>query len=89
MIYTDKMMLNGFEHYGMDRDKIDVGGQVGIHVLFYDADHLIITIYFLNQGKAVLLNNRRFENMEQYRELRDDFLDRYTECLQGVAKAKH
>ena len=29
MIFEDKTMLNGFEHYGIDRDKIDVGDQVG------------------------------------------------------------
>lgn len=88
MIFEDKTMLNGFEHYGMDRDKIDVGDQVGIHVLFYDSDHLVVTIYFLNQSKAVFLNNRRYENIKQYRELRDAFLHSYSECLKGVADSK-
>src|SRR3989442_592437 len=32
-LYADKALLNGFEHYGIDRDKIDVGGTIGIHVL--------------------------------------------------------
>ena len=89
MIFEDKTMLNGFEHYGMDRDKIDVGDQVGIHVLFYDPAQLVVTIYFLNQSKAVFLNNRRYEDIKQYRELRDDFLNSYSECLKGVADAKH
>ena len=83
MIFTDKVQLNGFEHYGLDRDKIDVGGQVGTHVLFYDPGHLVVTIYFLNQSKAVFLNNRRFETIEQYRELRDSFLNSYSECLKS------
>src|SRR3981081_1149810 len=30
IVYSDKTMLNGFEHYGTDRDKIDVGGTLGI-----------------------------------------------------------
>jgi hypothetical protein len=88
MIFEDKTMLNGFEHYGMDRDKIDVGDQVGIHVLFYDPAHLVVTVYFLNQSKAVFLNNRRYEDIKQYRELRDDFLNSYSECLKRVADLK-
>jgi hypothetical protein len=89
MLFTDKTLLNGFEHYGMDRDKIDVGGQVAIHVLFYDPAHLVVTIYFLNQSKAVFLNNRRFETIKQFRELRDEFLNPYSECLKRVADAQH
>lgn len=79
--YHDKQVLNGFEHYGIDRDVIDVGGQVGIDVLFDDRKHLIITIYFLNQEKK----NRRFNNLEEYVALQADFLNRYTECLSVVA----
>jgi len=79
--YHDKQVLNGFEHYGIDRDVIDVGGQVGIHVLFDNAKHLIITIYLLNQEKR----NRRFNNLEEYFALKADFLNRYTECLSVVA----
>lgn len=89
MIFTDKTILNGFEHYGMDRDKIDVGGQVAIHVLFYDPAHLVVKIYFLNQSKAVFLNNRRFETIKQFRELRDEFLNSYSECLKRVADTQH
>ena len=88
MIFADKSLLNGFEHYGMDRDKIDVGGQVGTHVLFYDPAYLVMTIYFLNQSKAISLNKRRFENIGEYRELRDNFLNRYSECLKLVADAQ-
>ena len=85
MIFSDKVTLNGFEHYGLDRDKIDVGGQVGIHVLFYDPKQLVITIYFLNQSKAVFANKRRFESIKDYQELRDDFLNSYSECLKKAA----
>jgi hypothetical protein len=85
IVFTDKMLLNGFEDYGIDRDKIDVGGQVGTHVLFDHQNHLVVTIYFLNQSKAVIGNNRRFETIKQYRELRDDFLNSYSQCLRRVA----
>ena len=89
MIFTDRKILNGFEHYGIDRDKIDVGGQVATHVLFYDPAHLVVTIYFLNQSKAVFLNKRRFETIEQFHELRDEFLNSYSKCLKRVADAQH
>ena len=90
MIFDDKKMLNDFEHYGIDRDKIDVGAQVGVHILFYDPANLVVTIYFLNQSKAAFFNNRRYEDIKQYRELRDDFLNSYSECLKRVGgEAKH
>jgi hypothetical protein len=85
MIFTDKTALNGFEHYGLDRDKIDIGGVMGTHLLFYDSDHLVVTINFLNQSKAIFLNNRRFETIEEYGEIRDKFLNSYSPCLKTVA----
>ena len=94
IISSDKSMLNGFEHYALDRDKIDVGGTLGIHVLFYDAKNLIITIYLLNQedkttGSLFWRNGkRRFNNLAEYQTLKDDFLNRYSECLKGVAETQ-
>ena len=85
IIFSDKTTLNGFEHYGVDRDKIDIGGTIGTHVLFYDSDQLVVTIYFLNQSKAALFNKRRFETIEEYGELRDKFLNSYSQCLKTVA----
>lgn len=87
MIFSDRTSLNGFEHYGLDRDKIDVGGVMGTHVLFYGSNQLVVTIYFLNQSKAIFLNNRRFETVEQYGELRDQFLNSYSQCLKSIADA--
>ena len=89
MPFSDRTLINGLEHYGIDRDKIDIGGQVGIHVLFYDPAHLVVTVYFLNQSKASFANNRRFETIQQYQELRDDFLSHYSECLKRVAETQH
>jgi hypothetical protein len=85
---TDKTLLNGFEHYGIDRDKLDVGDTVGTHVLFYDPKQLVITIYFLNQSKAIFANKRRFETIEQYLELKDVFLRSYSQCLKSTADAQ-
>src|SRR5689334_8940635 len=82
MIFADKTALNGFEHYSLDRDKIDVGGTIGTHVLFYNPKHLVVTIYFLNQSKAAFFNKRRYETIGEYRQLRDDFLNAYSACLQ-------
>lgn len=79
--FTDKSIKYGFEHYGVDSDAIDVGGTVGIHVLFHNPDHLIITVYFLNQEKT----GRRFNSIEEYRILRDKFLTQYMKCLQSVS----
>ena len=89
MIFADKTMLNGFEHYGTDRDKIDVGGVIGIHTLFYDPAHLVVTIYFLNQEKASARNNRRFDSIKEYIRLRDEFLNHYSQCLKGIADKQH
>lgn len=89
ILFDDKTLINGFEHYGLDRDKIDVGGQVGTHVLFDDPAHLVVTVYLLNQSKAVFLNKRRFESIAEYRELRDDFLKNYSACLRRVADDQH
>ena len=77
--FADKAVLHGFEHYGIDRDAIDVGEVLGTHVLFDDNEHLIITIYFLNHEKK--MKKRRFNNIEAYRLFKIDALDRYAECL--------
>ena len=91
-VFSDKILLNGFEHYGLDRDRLDVGLTLGTHLLLYDPDHLIITVYFLNQddkglGKMIG-NGRRFRDLDEYHKLKTDFLNRYSECLQGITKAK-
>ena len=80
MVYRGKKDIKGHEIYGADMDVIDKGGVIGIYAIFSDDDHVIITIYFLNQGRA----NRRFNNIEEFRVLRDDFLNRYTNCIHNA-----
>ena len=88
MILADESMLNGFALFGIDRDRIDVGEVLGIHMLFDDVHRLVITIYFLNQDDKNSGRGRRFHNIEEYRLLRDDFLARYSECLRKVGAAQ-
>lgn len=77
--FTDKSELHGFEHYATDRAVIDIGEVVGTHVLFDDAKHFIITIYFLNQEKQT--KKRKFDNIDEYHRFKNDVLDHYGECL--------
>jgi hypothetical protein len=80
MVYRGKLTFNGYEVYGADKDVIDEGGVIGIYAIFADADNVIITAYFLNQGRE----NRRFNNIEEFRVLRDDFLTRYSGCIKNA-----
>lgn len=81
MVYGGKRDLNGYGTYGADREVIDKGGVLGVQVLFSDTEHVIITVYFLNQGRE----KRRFQNIEEYRVLRDRFLNQYTSCIKEAA----
>ena len=79
--------LRGFDIYGFNFPTIDFyvagnpptlgGGPIGTFVLLDDARRLIVTMYFLNQRPE----RRRFKTIEEYRDLRDRFLDNYTTCL--------
>jgi len=71
-----KVSYNGFEGYAMNRKSL-VGNTLGITVLFSDAEHHIITIYFLNENPK----KRKFQTIEEWRTLRDNFLNRYTSCV--------
>lgn len=53
------------------------GGPIGTYVLFDDSRRMIVTVYFLNQRPG----RRRFKTIEEYRTLRDRFLDDYTTCM--------
>jgi hypothetical protein len=70
--------LNGFEIHGLDREKLE-GGVLGIYLLFDEQAHVVITIYLLNQEPQY----RKFQSMEEYRKLRDQFLNTYTACIRN------
>lgn len=68
--------LNGFEAHGLDREKLE-GGVLGIYLLFDDSAHVVTTIYMLNQEPQ----DRKFQTIEEYRHLRDQFLASYSACI--------
>jgi hypothetical protein len=80
--------LRGFDMYGFDFPTIDFyiagnpptlgGGPIGTYLLLHDGRRLIATVYILNQRPE----RRRFKTIQEYRDLRDRFLDNYTTCLQ-------
>lgn len=67
--------------FGLDRGKIE-GGVEGIYILFDDSEHVITTVYFLNQRPEA----QKFNTLEDYRKLGDHFLDQYTGCLSRTSK---
>lgn len=73
-----KVSYNGFESYSANRRSL-IMGVLGITVLFSDARHQILTIYFLNQ----LPKKRKFQTIEEWHTLRDGFLERYTNCIKS------
>jgi hypothetical protein len=68
--------LHGFEVHGNDRQKLE-GNVVGMYVLFDDKTHVATTVYFLNQESW----KRKFQTMDEYGRLRDNFLRNYTGCV--------
>ena len=68
--------LHGFEVHGNDRQKLE-GNVVGMYVLFDDPMHVATTVYFLNQESW----QRKFQTMDEYGRLRDNFLRVYTGCV--------
>jgi len=73
--YRLSPQLNGFSIQGQDRTKRE-GGVLGFYLLFENATHTVVTIYFLNQEPPL-----RFKTMEEYAALRDRFLNSYTTCI--------
>jgi hypothetical protein len=76
MAYALKPNLNGFEIYGLDRNKLE-GNTLGIYLLIDNRTHIVTTAYFLNQEPSI----RRFSTLAGYATLRDNFLDAYTSCV--------
>ena len=72
---------NDFVSYGTVDSVLDRQGVIGVYVLFSDNDQQIVSIYLLNQGRR----HRRFNTIDEFRALRDSFLNRYTSC----ARTKH
>ena len=69
--------INGYKHYGIDNTNIDSSGGIGKHILFSETDNVIMSFYFLTQGKE----KRVFNNFSEYEATRDNFLSTYTKCI--------
>ena len=68
--------LHGFEVHGDDYYKLE-GSVLGMYLLFDDPAHVVTTIHFLNQEAW----QRKFQTIDQYGRLRDNFLRNYTGCI--------
>jgi hypothetical protein len=76
-----KSPLHGFEVHGIDREKLE-GGVLGVYLLFDDPESIVTTVYFLNQEPQ----SRKFQSMDEYRQLRDRFLAGYSACIRENQK---
>ena len=65
-----------YEGYGSSRRTL-IGNILGTYVLFSDLDHTITTFYFINQNST----RKRFQTIEEWRTVRDEFLRTYTTCV--------
>jgi hypothetical protein len=68
--------MHGLEVHGLDRTDLK-GGTLGFYLLFDNTRHIATSVYLLNQQPLT----RRFQTIEQYRELRTRFLATYTACI--------
>ena len=71
-----KVSFNGYEGYGTSKRAL-TGNLLGIYLLFSDVDHTITTIYFINHNA----NRKRFQTIEEWQAVRDEFLKTYTTCV--------
>jgi hypothetical protein len=68
--------MHDLEVHGFDRTALK-GGTLGFYLLFDNTRHIATSIYLLNQQPLT----RRFQTIEQYRDLRTRFLATYTGCI--------
>lgn len=73
-----KVSFGEYEGYGLSRRTL-IGNTLGTYVLFSDVDRTITTFYFINQNSE----RKRFQTIEEWRALRDEFLKTYTTCAQN------
>ena len=68
--------FNGHEGYGTSKRSL-TGDMLGIYVFFSDAHRTITTFYFINQNAK----KKRFQTIEEWKAVRDEFLNTYTNCV--------
>lgn len=70
--------LHGFAVRGDNLRELQSSATVlGMYLIFDDTAHVATTVYFLNQQSF----RRKFQTMDEYRQLRDRFLTTYTGCV--------
>ena len=68
--------VHGLEVRGFNRTALH-GGTLGFYLIFDEARHIATSVYLLNQEPLT----RRFQTIEQYRQLSSRFLKTYTNCI--------
>lgn len=74
---------NGLTLYGISRNELK-GAVLSIYNVFLDDRHVAIGMYLLNAEAA----DRKFKTIDEYKEIRDKFLDAYSKCVAGVNKPR-
>jgi len=78
-----KVSFGEYEGYGTSKRTL-IGNTLGIYVLFSDPDRTITTFYFINQNPK----KKRFQTIEEWRVVRDGFLNTYTTCVKNNRSAR-
>lgn len=78
-----KVSFGEYEGYGTSKRTL-IGNMLGIYVFFSDVDRTITTFYFINQNSK----KKRFQTIEEWRLLRDNFLTTYTTCVKNNRSAR-
>ena len=73
---------NGLTMYGHTRNKLE-GGTLSIYYLFLDQDSVAVSMCLLNAEPA----ERKFNTLDEFKKIRDRFLDAYTKCLAPFQKS--
>jgi hypothetical protein len=76
-----ELEFNGYKIYGLSRSTIETGSTLGIFVMF-PGNGVTVYFYFNNLKPEV----RNFETLDDYKKLRDRFMDEYTRHLKTCEK---
>jgi hypothetical protein len=71
-----ELNFNGYKIWGLSRENIETASTLGIFAMFPE-NGITVYFYFNNQK----LEDRNFENLEDYKKQRDQFIDEYTKHL--------
>ena len=64
------MNLNNNEYYYRSANNLKYSPNIGMAIVFYPEEQIIITIYFLNQEAKY----RSFQTIEEFNILKDNFI---------------